>query len=351
MKNETQQRSYAISCLRVFSMILIVLCHIIKYYSFIPGSSHMPQIFNVGVQIFFLISGYLQGGKEVVNYGGWMYKKAKRIWIPVIFVVAADVIALTLMHAPPKPLTTVMYLLNFHGLLFLNWSLFGKIITEITNLGPLWFTTIIMLCFCIVPVLQKIKKRHQGKPKSIVKCAALFSVLFAVVLILHSTGVLNLSYIFIFSVGYCFGAFKFNKEHTCVKHELLLGAVMITLQLIRIFLNFKYPSFQYYLTFTVVSHTALGIWLFYTGFFIEKTAPTLVRRIAENRVLKYFDVSSYFIYLVHGIFCMGTAFNVFTIFDNLLLSSLLFIGLTLAASFVLRLISKAAEHLLPERKS
>lgn len=347
MQNADQQRSCTISCLRVFSMVLILMCHIVKYYTFIPGSSYINQFFNVGVQVFLLISGYLQGRKEVDNYGSWMYKKAKRIWLPVIIVVVVDVIVLAIMHTPTDTLTIIMYLLNLHGLLFLNWNFFGNVITEITNLGPLWFTTMIMLCYIIVPVLQINKKRIKQSPKPVSRCVVLLCVLYAVALILSAARVVNLSYILLFIVGYCFGLFNFNKDHTYIKHELLLSMVMIILQLIRVVLRVKYTEFQYYATFTIISHAALGIWILYTGFFIERNMPALVHKIADNRVLKYFDSSSYFIYLVHGLFCMGTAFNVFVIIDNVLVSSLLFICLTLVAAFALRSITKTMERILP----
>lgn len=348
MQSVNQQRSYTISCLRIFSMLLILLCHVIKYYTFIPGSSHINQFFNVGVQVFLLISGYLQGRKEVVNYGNWMYKKAKRIWLPVIFVVAFDVIMLAIMHTPTDTLTIIMYLLNLHGLLFLNWNFFGNAITEIPNLGPLWFTTMIMLCYIIIPVLQIINKKCiKESQKPINKCVVLLCVLYAVVLILSAARVVDLSYILLFIVGYCFGMFSFNKDHTCIKHELLLSVVMVILQFIRVVLRVKYAEFQYYATYTIISHAALGIWIFYTGFFIEKNMPNLVRKIADNRVLKCFDSYSYFIYLVHGLFCMGIAFNVYIIIDNILVSSLLFISLTLAAAFALRFITKTTERILP----
>lgn len=60
------KKNPAIVCCRTASMILIVLCHIIGYYSFIPGHHFLPLVFNVGVHSFLLISGYLYGGKRLL---------------------------------------------------------------------------------------------------------------------------------------------------------------------------------------------------------------------------------------------------------------------------------------------
>lgn len=153
------QRSHSITCLRVLSMILIVLCHSISYYTFIPWSAHLNQFLSVGVQVFLLISGYLYGRGTITNYRQWIYGRANRIWLPVAIVVLVDVSLMYLIKIKTDLFTFVMYLLNLHGLLFLNWFFFRRFIIEIKNLGPLWFTTIIMICYMIVPLLQYIYQR------------------------------------------------------------------------------------------------------------------------------------------------------------------------------------------------
>ena len=54
--------SKIISITRVTAMVLIVLCHYVRWYSHI---SWIGQFFNVGVGIFFLISGFLHGQKKI----------------------------------------------------------------------------------------------------------------------------------------------------------------------------------------------------------------------------------------------------------------------------------------------
>ena len=52
----SKKESNIIGTIRGIAMIFIVICH---YVSWFPQFSAAGQIFNVGVPIFFLISGYL----------------------------------------------------------------------------------------------------------------------------------------------------------------------------------------------------------------------------------------------------------------------------------------------------
>lgn len=62
------KRNSVIQIARIIAMISIILCHIIKYYTFIPGSQFLNVVFNVGVQIFLLISGFLYGQKKINDF-------------------------------------------------------------------------------------------------------------------------------------------------------------------------------------------------------------------------------------------------------------------------------------------
>jgi len=164
--------------------------------------------------------------------------------------------------------------------------------------------------------------------------------MYAIVLILAVADIVNLSYISLFIVGYTLGFQGFTKENTSQRGIVVLSVLAITLQIIRILIRIRYPGFVYYPVYTIVSHTVLGIWIFYIGFAVEKRYSEIVRRVAQNKVVSYFDASSYYVYLVHGLFCMGTAFNVYYHFNNLVISTILFLGLVIAASFILKVISE-----------
>ena len=73
--NKTE--SVAISWLRTSSVILIVLCHILQ-----GMDNNWAWVFNIGVQIFFILSGYLYGKKTIYDNGKWYIRRAFRILTP-----------------------------------------------------------------------------------------------------------------------------------------------------------------------------------------------------------------------------------------------------------------------------
>lgn len=84
IKTLTQQDSIGVSYLRVFVMLSIVTCHFMQAFD-----NKWAWVFNIGVQVFLLLSGYLYGHKTVSNWKQWLYKRAERIYVPfIIFIIA-----------------------------------------------------------------------------------------------------------------------------------------------------------------------------------------------------------------------------------------------------------------------
>ena len=54
----------SIKLVSVIATLFILVCHVVSYYYFIPGSGQLGQFFNVGVPMFIIISGYLYGLKS-----------------------------------------------------------------------------------------------------------------------------------------------------------------------------------------------------------------------------------------------------------------------------------------------
>lgn len=65
-----------------------------------------------------------------------------------------------------EPSIILIYLTNLQGLLFINSRWFGKWIDTIESMDPLWFCTIIMICYGLIPVLQSVRKKLEGKDSS-----------------------------------------------------------------------------------------------------------------------------------------------------------------------------------------
>ena len=83
-KIELQDYNYGVAVLRVTAMFFILICHIIRYYDFIPKSENLGQFFNIGVQIFFVISGILYGNRDIANCQLWTWHRRTHICTPEI---------------------------------------------------------------------------------------------------------------------------------------------------------------------------------------------------------------------------------------------------------------------------
>lgn len=134
--------------LRAFSVILILLCHICQTHSHGLVVS-MSQIFNVGVNIFVLISGFLFGLAGVHKpYLHWYGKRLKRIFIPywLFFGILAVITAVAGLGFPMPE--WVVFPLGVHGFRF-----FLRI-AEHT-----WFITAILLCYLATPLIAYLTRK------------------------------------------------------------------------------------------------------------------------------------------------------------------------------------------------
>lgn len=75
----TQQESAAISYLRVAAMTSIVVCHFMQALD-----NHWAWVFNIGVQVFLLMSGFLYGHKHITGWWQWYRRRFIRIYVPFI---------------------------------------------------------------------------------------------------------------------------------------------------------------------------------------------------------------------------------------------------------------------------
>ena len=60
-------KNLTISMIRLLAMLSIIACHFCQYYN-----NEWAWWLNVGVQVFFIISGYLYGNKSVSSPGPWL---------------------------------------------------------------------------------------------------------------------------------------------------------------------------------------------------------------------------------------------------------------------------------------
>lgn len=112
-------RNPAISLCRVCSMVMIVLCHIIHLYTFIPGHAFLGDILNVGVYSFFVISGYLYGTKSITDFSGWICRRYIAVAVPPTILTLVVLLLQFLGGTELDAISVIIQLLNLQGLGFL----------------------------------------------------------------------------------------------------------------------------------------------------------------------------------------------------------------------------------------
>ena len=107
----TRQESIAISYLRVLAMVSIVCCHFMQALG-----NHWAFVFNIGVQVFILMSGFLYGHKQIDGWLIWFQKRFERVYIPffLFFIALLPLYAVTDRIGFKKIL---IYLADMQGLL------------------------------------------------------------------------------------------------------------------------------------------------------------------------------------------------------------------------------------------
>ncbi len=334
-----EKRNSAIVCCRTVSMLMIVLCHIIGRYKFIPGHGVLGDLLDAGVYSFLVISGYLYGGKNIHHFGHWFWKRYTTIALPAFVVVVSVLIAEFCIGENHDVFSIIVYFLNLQGLGFLIPD-FLRYFSKIQVLGPLWFVTVIMLCYCMVPALQRYRQKLCAWKhcKLITLGAAVTSYIFAL-----ATGI-NTVYFLTFAIGYFLSCR--NHEFFANKSDsIYLSVLMIVAQALRLVLHYVCDGTSVYQTYALYSHMVLGIWILWLFLEMNHRFPKLIGCLAEKRWMIVANDISLYVYLTHYCFCRGRL-DMYQLTDNLLLATAGFVAATLLSAIVLKEIVKFIQRCL-----
>jgi peptidoglycan/LPS O-acetylase OafA/YrhL len=129
----------AIHFLRALAIVFILLCHLFEAYD-----NSWSAFFYLGVPVFFIISGYLYGHKNIRSWRSFALRRLLRIYIPYLFfIIPALTIYFLFRPQIISPAGSLIYLFNLQG--FTGCTL---------GLNHLWFVTAIAACYASLPLLQ-----------------------------------------------------------------------------------------------------------------------------------------------------------------------------------------------------
>lgn len=307
-------RNPSVSAARLIAMGLIISCHMLQYYD-----NELCRWLNVGVHVFFIISGYLYGSKEIDN-PTFIKKGFIKILVPYYIFILASVLIYTL-FAP-----------NFLSFV----SVFKAVLCAgtIKGLAHLWFIGYILFCYLLTPYLVWLRKIANDK-------SLLGTILFFSVLI-----------VFIQLIGFAYDSYFRPDRVTCyiigffipsilqkTNHNTKIVLLWITI-LLAIIVNCARIYFNY-ISVLFIPHALITILIIYGQFLLGLMLFSImltVLKLNYCRLLKWSDKYSYSVYLVHLLFVLSP-FTLMKLTDFTVLNIIVVVAAIIMSATILQYIS------------
>ena len=313
----TSAESIALSIIRVFAMALIVSCHLAQCYGLM-----IAWVLNVGVQVFFFMSGFLYGRLDTSASPWNFYKKRLvKVYLPFLIWVAIIVVvysAFHLYHFNAKQI--VLYLLN------LQWFS-----TPIEGLNHLWFLTVLMVGYLLTPWAKKLLKKYPFL------CISVFMMGCIIEFVFVKKFYSIFAWIALYFAGFFYGSFYSKKLSNVM---LLIGAVALIV--LGLFFKQDWLTDVEYSHYSIWLHWILGLFLFVL---LYRIFPLLIDSNKKYAAIMHLDKISYEVYLTHHPLILGplsmmflTQYDVVNIMIMLLTVYILSRILHYVGSFALKLL-------------
>lgn len=303
---------------RVIGTISILICHFVQQSSNIYLNMS-AQFFNIGVSMFFILSGFLFGIRDGIsqNVLYWYGKRIKRIFIPY----ELFVIVLCIVH-----LVCGLNVLNIDWL----WVVLGLQGSVVGVLGgeQTWFITAILACYLVTPLIDKIflwSKKSINRKYIVITIIILLPMLFAL---------FPLSFVFTlfapicwyalaFLIGQEFYKIRLSKKYAVV--AILIMCFAFGMRLIaKLYLD---GTIWYDKIATGYNHTLAAFCIFYiVAFVFQNKKPGKFILLMSN--------ISFEVYLYHYMFCVGPI-SLFEVTNVWLINCLIVFIITFLISIIM----------------
>lgn len=304
-------RNQAISLIRLLSMLMIISCHIMQYYDL-----ELAWWFNVGVQIFLCISGFLYGQKNIENATDFYNKRLKKILIPYYLVFI--------------PFGIIEFIFA-RDVFSIKGFAFGMVLcSRLKGAEHLWFIPTILMCYLITPLLQGYRNKCVEGKRTIV-IFTLLGVIITSVLIQGFT-TFNPAWICCYLIGYALGM---NEKGKYISEKVLMiiaGIIAIAGNTLQIYCdyiaNIDFTGFGIIKNY---NHVMLGVFIF----LLLKVIFEKVDLNGIAKLLKLSDKYSFEVYLVHQLLILGP-FSLLALTGNALVNILIMLFSICALALLLK---------------
>ncbi|MCQ2471630.1 MAG: acyltransferase [Clostridia bacterium] len=278
-----------ISFLRVFSMVCILLCHYVQEIpiGFVQSTA---QIFNIGVPLFFILSGFcfgLQG--EIKSPSKWYVKRLRRIFIPYEIFLGLYLLVFVILGKKINWLTWGAFALGIQGNYF-----------KIPGIEQTWFITPLLLCYLITPLVSFAAKKLKSKGTFIKIILIFCAVAFYLIICFNPSDNLFViaSPLVFFIAAYLWG--MNYKASAPPKRN-----IFIFLCVVAVAFSFRFISRIYFDDTIIYKRLISGLTHYIAAFGIFKIFEALFFNCHSIRFIKELDSISFEVYLCHYLFLRG----------------------------------------------
>ena len=262
---------------------MIIVCHVFQYYE-----NELAYWFNVGVQIFFVISGYLYSNRVIDDPISFIIKGFKKILVPYEVLLFIAIVLYAIFARDSLSLVSAVKAIVCAG--------------TIKGLGHLWFVGYILFCYLLTPYLYwirlKVDKYSIGR---------MLLIYIALLIAVQVVGFAFDSYFLPDRIScYLIGFFVPSlisqiKEADKRRWSIVVVTIAVILNIGRFYLRYVNIGLFPSVLVTIVvhySHLILGVALFIVLMRIFKYAK-------YNELLRWTDKYSYAVYLTHMLFIIS----------------------------------------------
>ncbi len=302
------EKDYSISFVRCVAMIFIVACHMMQRDDFSTDiyGAHIGWAFwfNVGVQMFLFISGYLYGKKKIIDTVAFFKKSFPKLLIDYYIFSFVMLIVIHYSTLLEVDYSGVLALLTFSG--------------TISGLEHLWFIPTILFCYLLTPIFSEIINEIENRHNTRFWIESLLLLLLIHIVTRRLFGTFNPAWINNFVLGIIYSRVEKRERHV----NYIFTGVITLLCLIMIPIQFRIDYWPHdelspifasqYGSFVNYGHVFLGI---ATVLLLRNIYIIFEHRIIKHPILELSDKYSYDVYLVHHVF-VQSAFGCVEFIDN-----------------------------------
>lgn len=289
--NDGKRTDYSISLIRFIATASIIACHMFQFYK-----HELMWWLNVGVQIFFCMSGFLYGRKGVIEDNFKFYKKTFTKVLVDYYIVAI----------PMFIILTVLFVDKF-SIVSMIQVLFTKAVME--GGEHLWYVSYCLFCYLCTPLLSRFFDRYKDR-RIVISFVVLCWIVVALVdlFFYYFIGAWLFCYILGFFLGVISSKGKTKLYNTVCLVIIAFAIISNTVQIILDYivkLELNDANGIYYAKMCNYAHVALGTSLF---LLLKKLFTAIFKKGYPKPIQKFCALSdrySYDIYLVHQFFILG----------------------------------------------